>query len=325
MEVEGGQREPNAFERWIEPAVPPARAWRFALGVIVGLIAWLAVGYATPWIYYYGWIILGDETTWDFWQEMSALEIGSTHLAVVVLLVSSAGFWVAAWLATKLHRQPFWSLVSPARRIRWRWFGIGVSLSMMELSMGWALSLALPSDALPARFNQPDMAMWAVFVLPIVALTFVQASGEELFFRGYLAQRLAARFRGPLVWGLLPSLVFGCLHYFGGVTLEHSIYYMVSTTIFGVTASVTVWRTGDLSAAIGYHFATNVTAFLLIGSDVMFVGTPIWLVSVHDVIDGMPTVIVIQVLILLFVLSPWGPKARPAKERVLADAVLQES
>ena len=34
-------------------------------------------------------------------------------------------------------------------------------------------------------------------------------AAEELAFRGYLMQALAARFRSPLVWWLLPALLFG--------------------------------------------------------------------------------------------------------------------
>jgi membrane protease YdiL (CAAX protease family) len=323
METEGGQREANAFERWIEPALPPRRMWRLAVGLLAGLIVWLAIAYATPWGYYYGWIIFGDEGGGDFWQEMLALDIGATHLSVVVILVASTGFWAAAWIAAKLQRQPFWSLVSPARQINLRWLSVGMLLSVAELALGWALSSILPSDALPARFNQPDMMMWAAFIVPVVVLTFVQAGGEELFFRGYLMQHIAARFRNPLIWGLVPSMLFGLGHYFSGVTFEHAIYYVISTALFGVTAAVMVWRTGDLSAAIGFHIGTNVIAFLFIGSDDMFVGTPLWLVGIQDAISGMPLVIAVQCVILAFVLSPWGPKARLVTGVSLAAAKLE--
>lgn len=312
METEGGQHEPNAFERWLEAALPPARVWRFALGVVLVLAFWFAFWFATPWVYYYGWIVLGDEHTWEFSREMAALQFGETHLAVVVLMICSAGFWVGSWVATKLHRQAFWSLVSPARRISWRWFAIGVLLSLGEFGVGWASSIFFPGA--PARFNQPDIGTWAMFFLPIAALTFIQAGGEELFFRGYVMQWLAARFRSPLVWGALPAVAFGCLHFFNGVSLEHSLYYVCSTALFGLTAAITVWRTGDVSTAIGFHFATNVTAFLFFGADNMFLATPLWLVPIGDAIAQFPLTLAIQMLTLLFVLSPWGPKAQPARK-----------
>jgi membrane protease YdiL (CAAX protease family) len=39
-------------------------------------------------------------------------------------------------------------------------------------------------------------------------VVFFQAASEELVFRGYLPQQLAARGDSPLVWGFLPSFVF---------------------------------------------------------------------------------------------------------------------
>jgi membrane protease YdiL (CAAX protease family) len=134
---------------------------------------------------------------------------------------------------------------------------------------------------------------------------FIQAGGEELFFRGYVMQRLAARYRNPIVWALLPSVAFGALHFFNGVSLEHSIYYVISTAIFGATAAAIVWRTGDLSAAIGLHVATNVIAFLVSGTDDFFTATPLWLWPVETSIAAMPSTIVLELLLLGFVL--WGP------------------
>lgn len=320
IDVDGGQRAPNAFERWMAAALPVAPLWRFALGVVVGLTCWYAIGYSAPWVYYYGWLLLGLDTGDAFLREMSAFDVMRTHLSVVVMLVASTGFWVGTWIATKLHRQAFWSLVSPMRRINWRWFGVGILLAFAELGLGSIVSLFFPGA--PAQFNQPDMAVWAAFVVPVVLLTFVQSGGEELFFRGYLMQRLAARFRSPLIWGVLPSLLFGGAHFFNGATLEHALYYVASTALFGVTAAVTVWRTGDLSIAIAYHFATNIAAFLYAGSDDMFAGTPLWLVPVEDEIASMPSVIAVQLLILAFVLSPWGPKARRGEDNETTEVSL---
>ncbi len=41
----------------------------------------------------------------------------------------------------------------------------------------------------------------------------IQTGAEELVFRGYLQQQLAARFASPLIWMVLPALIFGAVHY----------------------------------------------------------------------------------------------------------------
>ena len=95
---------------------------------------------------------------------------------------------------------------------------------------------------------------WMVVVLPLML---VQVTTEEVIFRGYLQQQLAARFRSPWVWMVLPSAIFGSLHYQPSVMGENALLAVLITVLVGVFAADITARTGNIGAAIGLHFVNN--------------------------------------------------------------------
>jgi hypothetical protein len=92
----------------------------------------------------------------------------------------------------------------------------------------------------------------------------VQTAAEELVFRGYLMQGLAARFRSWLVWWLVPALLFGLLHWSPQVYGADAWLAVLSATLIGLALADVTARTGGLSLAMGLHFANNVAAVLIL-------------------------------------------------------------
>ncbi len=104
-----------------------------------------------------------------------------------------------------------------------------------------------------------------LLVLAVPALL-IQTGTEELFFRGFLQQQIAARFRAPLIWLGVPTLLFAAGHYTGAATDTASLLVICWTGIFGLAAADLTARTGNLGAAYGLHFANNVMAVLVVGT-----------------------------------------------------------
>jgi len=100
--------------------------------------------------------------------------------------------------------------------------------------------------------------------VPALVALAIQTGAEELVFRGYLQQQLAARFASPVVWALLPSVGFGMLHY-DPATLGANAWLVVGATgLFGLIAADLTARSGTLGMAWGLHFANNFVALALI-------------------------------------------------------------
>ncbi len=278
--------------------------WRMAVGIAVVVAGWL------------GWtvVIMGAFVVYQLagglgitesLTALSSLLATTSPTAVIFQLATFAGIWPATWVALKLlHGQPFGTLLSPEGRMRWGDFGRGLLLAAGFWAITMLVGLAIVGT--PERTDLP-LSVWALAFAPLAVMVFVQASGEELIFRGYILQQLAARWRNPLVWAALPAFLFGLAHYSSGSELGVGWHYVVVTLLFGLAAAALVWRTGSLAAAMGLHTGMNLFSLSGVGLKGVIEGTQLFLYDASGAkilffVDGAATL-----AILLFVLSPWCP------------------
>lgn len=184
---------------------------------------------------------------------------GSRSGEVLLFLASFGGLLLGLALAVGLlHRRSFAALPGPAGwHIRPFAWGAAGCLALAAVSAAASLAIATP-------VRQLSLAGWArhlPLALPLVAL---QATAEELLFRGYLLRGLAARFRAPIAWWLVPSLLFGALHWNPADQGAFAPLAVASATLAGLLLADVTVRTGSLSAAIGIHLANNVAALLVL-------------------------------------------------------------
>jgi membrane protease YdiL (CAAX protease family) len=236
-------------------------------------------------------------------------------ISSVILLATFAGLWIGVLVAAKvIHGRMLWSVVSYAPGFNFAQFGWGVGIGVVYLLVGVLSSFVTGH---PPTRTDVEIGPWLWGLAPICIVLLIQTSGEELFFRGYLVQQLAARFRHPLVWGLLPAFVFGLGHYANATTTIYSLYYVAATTLFGVVAVVLLWRTGSLAAPIGLHFVNNIGAFNVAGAEGVGPQTYLWSWTDNDIVAGAPVDLISLCVLLAFVLSPWAPfpKGQPLPRR----------
>ncbi len=198
---------------------------------------------------------------------LGALQPTNLDAAFVFLSLASlaAAIPALALILPALHRRGFWSLFGPSARRFWRGVAAGFLAVLAALLLFGAEMIFLGVEELTLK--QP-VADWRLLALAAVPLIFLQASAEELAFRGYLLQQLAARCRSPLIWALAPSLLFGALHYApegpSADARAEALAIAGSAAAFGLLAAYLTWRTGSLGAAVGLHVANNLVAILLI-------------------------------------------------------------
>ena len=183
-------------------------------------------------------------------------------LEAIASLLGTLVMWVAVGLAMRYWQGRRWlELILPVDTAMSdfvavvRWMG-GLMLAMAVLSVLPFLS--------ETSYTQP-LWQW-MLVLPFaLAATFIQTTGEEVYFRGFLQSTLAARYRSPLVWAVLPSIAFGLSHIFNADTSAEAVQIVIYTGVFGFFAADLTARTGTLGAAMGFHFAHNAVIFCLYG------------------------------------------------------------
>ncbi|WP_137702552.1 CPBP family intramembrane glutamic endopeptidase [Marimonas lutisalis] len=103
-------------------------------------------------------------------------------------------------------------------------------------------------------------------LLPIgMAALLIQTSAEELFYRGYLQQHIAALMPWPVAWLVIPNLVFALAHWNAYAPLIINAQYLLWAFVFGLAASDLTARSGSLGPAIALHLVNNAYAFLFYG------------------------------------------------------------
>ena len=240
-----------------ESLVAPAREKSDILRLIVGLV--------TITLLYVVMLMLGRSLAsaimGDAWVQTAAMTPGLTTPTQMLTILASFGFMIGAvCLAVILlhHRHPVTILGG------WRPSGAQFLRSMRGLIPYLALIGAFTFFTEDLQSNL-SFGLWLSLLPLTLFFLLIQVSAEELLFRGYLQSQLAARGLHKSIWILLPSVLFGLLHYDPTVMGEAAPWIVIWTIGFGILAADLTARSGTLGPAIAFHFAVNFMAIALIG------------------------------------------------------------
>ncbi len=247
----------------------PARArseiWRTALGAAVILAVYFAL---IMLLLILGTVIAGPDIAAP---EIGAMLSGRRPFGLVLTLFSFALLTLAIALTLRLlHRRPVLELLGPLRPAMRDFARVALPLLALALAL-----LPFSTGSLQVT-RQMSLGDWLPWLAPALIGLLIQTSAEELAFRGYLQQQLAARFRTPLLWLVLPSALFGLVHYSPATFGAMAWPIVVWTGLFGLAAADLTARSGNLGAAVALHFVNNVTAILLVGLDDELGGLLLW-------------------------------------------------
>ncbi len=230
---------------------------------------------------------------------------------VALALATFSGIWAGFALALPLlHGRRFASLLGRGGVLGLGEFGRGALLGLAFYALT-ALGALLVADP-PSRTALP-FDTWTAWLSVLAVLIFVQAGGEELIFRGYLAQEIGRRLAHPIAWAVVPSAIFGALHYAPDLPPPAGVLYVAVTFLFGLSAAVLVWRTGRLGAAIGLHVALNFAGLGLAGLDGVITGSQLWVFALEDAIPLFVVDLVTSAGLLALLLSPVGARLFPRR------------
>jgi membrane protease YdiL (CAAX protease family) len=256
----------NQFRRFVAPARRRAQLWRLFLGVVVMAAIYLA-GVA---IVLAAVLLAVGTSAWPGWAV--ELVTAATPVGTLLLLASFIGMALAPMVAVRLvHRRPARTLFGPAVTVL-RDFVVAASIVaalLGALLFAWSFWFDAVPNLAPER--------WLTLLPLAVAGILVQTLAEELVFRAYLTQQLAARFKSFLAWMVLPSLAFGLVHYSPQSAGENTWLVVVAAGVFGLIATDLTRLTGSIGAAWGFHFANNFAAILIVAVDGTIPGLALFL------------------------------------------------
>lgn len=255
-----------AHDTFVDPARDRPELWRLAAGIALLMILYVGLHWALEGALM---LVLGDPGYFNFRATTSS---GRTPGGVLFAL-AGFGFMILAMMAVlhQLHDRSLSSLIGPLPQARTQFTRTLVAVALASLAI-WVLP--------PAEYDLPmtrglPFQQWLVLLPPALVVLLIQTSAEEIVFRGYLQQQLAARFNTPIVWMLVPSALFAMLHYRPDAG-ENAVWLILWAGIFGLVAADLTARSGTLGPAIALHLASNISAVLLVSGDPGFSGLALW-------------------------------------------------
>lgn len=256
-------------------ALAEARArpdlWRLVLGVLLCVYVYLSG--AVLLMAVVGGVIAADQGAFAVLPFLNGLATPDTPEKVLVLLGTFFGMGLGPILAAaSLHGRGLGSLLGDGGD--WLRGFLAASLAVVLIYVP-LLSVAVWLD--PPQANLP-LARWLVLLPLALPLLFMQIAAEEVLFRGYLQQQLAARFTARVIWFWLPALIFALLHATpqAGANLP---LVLLGTLVFGLVAADLAERTCALGAPMGLHFGNNFFAMFVLATQDTITGLSLFTTS----------------------------------------------
>ncbi|MCE8514849.1 CPBP family intramembrane metalloprotease [Ruegeria pomeroyi] len=238
-----------------EQLVAPGRArpelWRLIAGLIaIGVIVMGAN------MVLYGLVNMLASPEWS-----AGFTSGTTADGLLVLLASFGFVILGVGIAARLfqHRAPLGIIGPPRLALQqfWRVF-------RLLLVLGALLLILPPYDmGAPLKENLPPGRWLLLLPLSILALL-IQTGAEEVLFRGYVQQALAARFRSALIWMVLPSVLFALGHYLPEEAGANALPIALWSGVFAILMADITARAGTLGPAVALHLFNNMIALLIV-------------------------------------------------------------
>ena len=168
------------------------------------------------------------------------------------------------------------------------WFGI----------LGLAMLIELIIDPSLVEFSL-NPSFFILLILSLVIYS-IQASFEEIFFRGYLIQGIGIITRKPVIPLLITSALFAVGHFFNGSDVFSGLGIVLNMFMFGLTLGIITLAENGLETAIGVHIANNIFVTIMINNTSVFENLPSLFTAGADSSLIIPSLILMPLLIFLY-------------------------
>lgn len=237
--------------------------WRYLITIIVSMLGAAVVAGLILALFIIIYFISSNILGLNF--DISLLDIQSNSLFILVMV---ALYYILSYLLfyicfILLHHRKFISVINIMDSVRWRNIIKGFLLWMVILLIFTLPTLIFAPGEYRFTFNPQSY----LILLLLSLITFpIQASFEEIFFRGYLLQAFGKISKKPIVPLILSSLFFGLIHYFNSNDPSTSLFIVSYTFILGIMLGIIVLGENGIETAVGVHISNNIYVSLFFNS-----------------------------------------------------------
>ncbi len=244
---------------------PKTSLWYYFLSIIIALIAANFIG-ALPYIFvifYQG--FKNGFTVTEIAANMSNVEVlgVSRNLALaLILLTFTIGLLVIIPLFKAFNKRTIKEIINGTQSIRWKRLFWGAAFWAIVMAVTTLIDYLINPDNFTVSFNPASFIILMIISLILIPL---QASFEEISFRGYLAQGIAGA-TGSRIWSILiPSILFGLMHSLNPEVAKYGFFAMMPQYVFfGLVFGLIATLDDGIELPIGMHAANNIFLSLFV-------------------------------------------------------------
>ncbi|CEA13283.1 MULTISPECIES: CPBP family intramembrane glutamic endopeptidase [Methanobacterium] len=162
-----------------------------------------------------------------------------------------------------IHHKHLLKVINTVSGVRWKLLFKGLILWALILFIFSLPDLIINPGSYQITYNSGNFLILLVICLLVFPL---QASFEEILFRGYLMQGFSLISKKPWIPLLITSVLFGIVHFFNGTSLTSDLSIVASTFVVGMMLGVLALADNGIESAMGVHIANNLYVALFFNS-----------------------------------------------------------
>ncbi len=271
--------------------------WRYVLSILLIFSLWQIIGsFPTVALLMYVFVFGHAQTL----TQASTFPGVDPLVKFISLMLASVFFLLGIFLSVRyIHQRSLKSLITPARSLQWGRIGLGAGLWFLLA----ALSSVLEALLHPGRYVWTfDLLKFVPFAVAALILIPIQASTEELFFRGYLLQWVGLKLRNIWLLSVISGLIFAMPHLLNPEAAVNLPLMFLGYFSMGLFLAYMTLRDGQLELALGVHTANNLFSVLFANTTITSLPSPsILTVQVLDPVFSVPVGIVAMLIFVWLV------------------------
>ena len=164
-----------------------------------------------------------------------------------------------------IHGRSWTQVINGTKRVRWSRFFFAFAIYGVILLIFFAISFITEPEKVEFSFEPVKF-----FIMLLIVLIFIpmQASTEEFAFRGYLAQGIASWTKSRWWALIIPSVLFGLMHFVNTEVVEYGFWVMMPQYLFmGFMFGAMSVLDDGIELAMGVHTVNNLMASALVTFD----------------------------------------------------------
>ena len=212
-------------------------------------------------------ILLSHPTDMAMNPDKVTEEINPLLFIVILGIYYTISFLIFYCFSRFIHHKTIINLINTISRFNWMRMLKGAGLWSILMGAALLVDVILNPSSVKLSFDLPFLTL---LIISLIIFS-IQASFEEIFFRGYLMQGIGLLTRKPFIPLFITTVIFAIGHFWNGENFATGLAAVFNMFIFGMVLGIITLGENSLETSIGAHIANNIFVTTLVNG-VDFVG-----------------------------------------------------